>query len=194
MQFRRHTLAGNRKIERHGASSSLLESDRMIFIPSYRRYTVSDSLIGPRMRYLIASTFTERANEAIGQRESDGRPTSDIYRGVAPRGEEKRPSSSSGYTDKFVSHGEGGGSVTSAASNQNLQPRCVSGRSAPCKRHDGYDKPGSRKVGYRYLESTVDVSRRAHQEATGWSADCCVIRAGTQDACPPLVDRLRLCF
>lgn len=91
-----------------------------------------------------------------------------------------------------MSRGEGGGSVTSAESNQNLQPRCISKhRSASCKRHDGHDKPGSRGVGYRYLESADDVSRRAHQEATGQSAGCCVIRAGTQDACLLSVDRSR---
>jgi hypothetical protein len=77
--------------------------------------------------------------------------------GRAVRGE---PLPARGYTDKFVSRGEGGGSVTSAEGNQSSRPRRAY---VPAQ-----GEPGSRGVGgYRYLESTDDVSRLAHQEATG---------------------------
>lgn len=54
---------------------------------------------------------------------------------------------------------------------------CISRYAAPTK-----GQARGRGVGYRQFESTDDVSRRAHQDATRRLFDgCCVIRIQTQD-------------
>lgn len=109
------------------------------------------------------------------------RPICIIYIAAWPADREGRPSSSFVRVHRQIRVPWRRGRICHICGEQS-EPAAslyIGARSAPCKRHDGHDKPGSQGVGYRYLESADDVSCRAHQEATGQSAGCCVIRAGT---------------
>lgn len=192
-------ICGNCLMEKHKANFDLRSVVKAIVwsLSRYIAYAVSDSSIAPRTRYLID---VYRMNEQT-MRSARERVTPDIciymciYTYIFNRryiaDEERRPSSSFVRVHRQIRILWRRGRICHICREQS-EPAAslyIGVRSAPCKRHDGHDKPGSRGVGYRYLESADDVSRRAHQEATGQSAGCCVIWVGTQDACLLSVDR-----